>query len=574
MLTVVTGIFKAGRAFLTVVCMLSALDGYGTSDVDFGSWYKQCLEYTLENKSELACAYADSLLVVTASDFLSYDRLAALACAAQAYLSADEYVKAHELIEEGLRLWDRCGSVDGFVDERNPAPVPILFNSAGVCAVSYEINYEKAVSCFIRGLEFSRARNLDPPCLPLTYNLIMTCNVREDASGLRYAEEIYERGVAVSDIRLRDMGACGLALMYYHARDFDQALSYVRKIADSGESSCNALVCCTHAMILEALGRTEDAGIRFGQALEQLDSEPSTSASYICLAYGRYLVRNGRYREALGILERGLHVAGEKGNKVFTYRLYETLSEAYSALGHYRQALESYRRYHQLSARVFDIRKEQSIDELMVKYRTALHEAEIRRKDLKILEKSHALELSIVVIVVMFVALGVVGGLYRYKNRLYVRIARQYQDAVRREKRMEELVVQGGARIDSDRTAEIVSKLEDLMLGQKIYRDSTLSRDKLAELIGTNRTYLSKVVNDRFGKSVSQLINTYRVNRAVELLGNTDAGLSMKRIEEESGFSSSSSFFRIFKDHVGMSPAKFREKTLEIVHESAPRSES
>lgn len=42
---------------------------------------------------------------------------------------------------------------------------------------------------------------------------------------------------------------------------------------------------------------------------------------------------------------------------------------------------------------------------------------------------------------------------------------------------------------------------------------------------------------------------------------------SLKQVEVESGFYSSSTFFRIFKEETGMSPAKYRE----MVDETARR---
>lgn len=547
----------------------------GMPQADFDAMCDRCLACTNRGEGEAAVACADSLLSATASDTLSYDRLTALAYAAQAYLSIDEYETAYGMLRSGLKLWDTRGKEAGYTDGRTLTPLPALFNGAGVYYVSYELDYEKATECFIRGLEFCRDHDLDAAYLVLSYNLIMAYNVREDASGLRHAEEIYARGVATDNARLTCMGAYGTAMMYYHAGKYAEAEKYILKAIEAGGEPCSALVYNVHAMILDATGHTAEAEERFGLALKEIDREPSTSASYVCLSYGKFLNRHGRFAAAAEILRRGLDIAGNKSNKVFAYRLYEALAEAYAGLNRHDRALTCYQRYHQLSDSIFNIGRERNINELTIKYRTALHESEIRRKDVELLKKNHALELSAMIIAVMLAALAVTYGMYRHKNGMYTRIAKQYQDAMRREKRMEEIVsqTQSPARIDKDRSVEIVSKLEELMLGQRIYRDSTLSRDKLAELVGTNRTYLSKVVNEQYGKSVSQLINSCRVNRAVELLSDLGCDMQMKVVEIESGFSSSSSFFRIFKDQVGMSPAKFREKILEIARTQARPNE-
>ena len=53
---------------------------------------------------------------------------------------------------------------------------------------------------------------------------------------------------------------------------------------------------------------------------------------------------------------------------------------------------------------------------------------------------------------------------------------------------------------------------------RQIFLDPSLSLKKLSELLETNQTYLSNAVNKYFGCNLKELVNTYRVEYAKELL--------------------------------------------------------
>lgn len=536
------------------------------------------MSHTAEGRIEEAVQAADTMLSVTAGDTISYSRLAALACAGQAYLAADRYEAAGSLLDSAAGMWNSRKQDQDFTEGQDLTPVLALYNSIGVFSISHELDYEKATEAFIEGLELSRARGHAFGYAIMSYNLIMTYNIRKDPEGLKYAKEVYEKGIEDSNEKLIYMGEYGMALMYYLKGDYNLAKKYILMALDSPVKTNNALVCCIYATILSAEGRAGEAEIYYSKAIKEVIPAESTTASFVFLSYGKFLLRQNKPAAAASILGRGIKAAGEKGNKVFLYQLYESLSEAYAGIGEYDEALGCYRKFHSLSDSIFNIRKERNINELAIKYETALRDSEIQEKNLELMKKNHALALSIILIFIVLSVSAFTLVLYRNKNRMYTRIARQYQDSIIKSRNLEEIIASYRKReesatarpesgIDKDKSMEIISKFEDLMQNQKIYRDNTLSRDRIAELIGTNRTYLSKVLNEQYGKSVNQLINSYRISRAIELLGMPENNMPMKAVEQEAGFSSSSNFFMLFKEQVGMSPAKFREKILEISRE-------
>jgi AraC-like DNA-binding protein len=117
---------------------------------------------------------------------------------------------------------------------------------------------------------------------------------------------------------------------------------------------------------------------------------------------------------------------------------------------------------------------------------------------------------------------------------------------------------------DSD-VAIIKSKLNELMEQQKPFLDSELNLIKLSKLINITPHHLSYVINAGFSENFFRFINTYRVEKAKELLVNADMNkLSMLGIAFESGFNSKTSFNTTFKKITGMTPSDFKKRSSDL----------
>ena len=86
----------------------------------------------------------------------------------------------------------------------------------------------------------------------------------------------------------------------------------------------------------------------------------------------------------------------------------------------------------------------------------------------------------------------------------------------------------------------------------------------MADELGTNRTYLSRAINESTGKTFTQVVNSYRVRQAVAEISDLEADKPLKQIAMESGFSSLSTFYTAFQSAVGMTPARYRAKLKEM----------
>ncbi len=115
-----------------------------------------------------------------------------------------------------------------------------------------------------------------------------------------------------------------------------------------------------------------------------------------------------------------------------------------------------------------------------------------------------------------------------------------------------------------DRDLELWGRMDELMTSERIYRYSDISLDRIAEILGTNRTYVSNVINKYSGMSFYNYIHSYRIEDASRILSDASADVSLKALAGDLGYNSISSFYRAFLKETGVPPSKYREEALKI----------
>ncbi|WP_160111137.1 AraC family transcriptional regulator [Dysgonomonas sp. Marseille-P4361] len=111
--------------------------------------------------------------------------------------------------------------------------------------------------------------------------------------------------------------------------------------------------------------------------------------------------------------------------------------------------------------------------------------------------------------------------------------------------------------------SSIFNKLELYMNEEEAFRNCELNREEIASILGTNRQYLADAVKAETGKTFMDYINNYRLDYARRLL-IIDNTIPVTYIIRDSGFSSNTTFYRLFKEKFGMSPNELRKIKVEI----------
>lgn len=511
-------------------------------------------------------------------EFTAYSNLG------QSYLMRDQYDSAFVYLSRAYGLWN---SSDELHNMKNRRPVYMMFNCLAIHASSANMDYEKATEYLISGLTLAQQYPEDLDYAIMGKNLVTIFFIRQNPAGLKYAREIYRDGVVRENKFLRYIGAYGAAQMFCMERQYDSAYRYINEASRlEGEQGNSSIVYNIYADIFAGRNQQDSARYYYEKA-RQISAKGSSSIdkAYLCLSYGIFLRSQKKLPEAEKMLKQGLEYADESNNKPFLYRLYQELSNVYSDMGMSDKSLEYYKLYVSESEKIFSIKRERAINEMTFKYETERHKKEISEHRLMYLQRTHQLQMMWILISLVFIVFIIVYFMYRNKNRMYTKIVRQYKSALETENKLKSRITvledklknndaprlslsessENAAAIpDSAKDEFLFSELESVMKEQKLYRDDTLTREKLSEIIGTNRTYLSRVVSEKAGVSFNQYVNSYRIKEALNILSDPKNDTPLKALSAQIGFSSITTFYKVFQDEVGMTPARYRRKVQEL----------
>lgn len=96
---------------------------------------------------------------------------------------------------------------------------------------------------------------------------------------------------------------------------------------------------------------------------------------------------------------------------------------------------------------------------------------------------------------------------------------------------------------------------------EKPYQSPDFNIKKLADLMETNTTYVSRAMNIYGAKNFSTLVNEYRVAQVKEgLLQNLHVKFTIEYVSSKAGFKKQPTFNRVFKEHTGYTPSEYIKK--------------
>ena len=112
----------------------------------------------------------------------------------------------------------------------------------------------------------------------------------------------------------------------------------------------------------------------------------------------------------------------------------------------------------------------------------------------------------------------------------------------------------------NDTKANILSEsqkgLMRIWLSNEKYCNSDLTIDSVAREIKTNRSYLSRYINETYNSNFSNWISSLRIRKAKQIM-QSDTTLTIEEVAYKVGFSSSSYFIQIFLRLEGVTPFRW-----------------
>jgi len=294
-------------------------------------------------------------------------------------------------------------------------------------------------------------------------------------------------------------------------------------------------------------GRMEDRGTVAEHA--DADIALDTDAIDECM-------ETGDYRKAMNLieaLERMVFSVDSVSMRALRI-LYEYKAEADYGLGDYKSAYDNLSEAYRMA---------DTIDSMMVAERIGEVMGDIGEMDMAIADKEMQVLrqrnlIRIMSVVAFFLLVGLVMTIFHYRKIAQARfsIFRRMEDAMMHNRKMRDYTRE---RIRGDTTGDddtLFLRIDDAVRDNELFRSHSVSRRDVASIIGSNETYVSNSVKEVTGLTFSEYVNMIRLDYACNLM-KSDKSLTIDAVSDESGFSSSRTFYRLFKERFGLTPSQY-----------------
>lgn len=113
---------------------------------------------------------------------------------------------------------------------------------------------------------------------------------------------------------------------------------------------------------------------------------------------------------------------------------------------------------------------------------------------------------------------------------------------------------------------KLAEDLETLMSREKLYKENDLKLETLAGKLGSNRHFVSQVINQYYKTNFFDFINANRIDEAKRLL-TSDRDLNIIEIAYTVGYNNKVTFNTVFKRFTGVTPSEYRKQNQSLLSE-------
>jgi len=278
---------------------------------------------------------------------------------------------------------------------------------------------------------------------------------------------------------------------------------------------------------------------------------------------GRLFFELNKLDSALFYIDLSNKVAEEYSFIKLLTENYLTLSKIEESKGRKEVALEYYKKYTELKDSILSVEKFADINQLQRSYELSKTNKQIEELVVQKQMQIMIWRITLVILVIVSVALL----LLFFQNK---RLNKAYKTLFDKNIKILELRKSSHSQPEKYQRSALTNEMQDelllkitaLMEDKAIYCAQDFSLDRLAELVQSNATYVSQVINTEFKKNFRSFLNDYRIEEAQRLFSELDLSkYTIEAIAHEVGFKSPAAFRSTFKEITGVSP-KFYLETL------------
>lgn len=469
-------------------------------------------------------------------------------------------------------------SVSRYIDRLHPymagveggSAFIIYHNVLGGYALKYQADYSGALSHFLKVLDYAKKQEIIPAQIGMLYNIIYIFYIREDPHCEQYAEQALTLseypGVSFFT---RIAALIAKTESEYLNGSLDEASRYLRqaheKSLEHNTGYWNPIIYLLKGDILTAQGLYDKAAQSYEMALcESPNSEPSIVIN-ILYNYGNLRRATGELQKATELYGKALEKCRETGSTEYLIQLLRGMVEVCSRTGAVREAVHYCNALLEQSDRLNFLNGSSDFKNQLYEYSSLQYEYDLMRQSLELSENRRTTALLAFFISVAALGAAFVLLLYARQRRENKRLIAQYEEY--RKRLLTENSVNDRTAADhrSDIHYALYLKMEQLMKSG-LFREKELTLDRMAEVLGTNRTYVSNALNKVAGISFYGYIDSYRIKEATRVLSDPELAptVSLKQLADDVGYNNIQTFFKAFKRETGVTPGNYKKELLNL----------
>ena len=301
-------------------------------------------------------------------------------------------------------------------------------------------------------------------------------------------------------------------------------------------------------VLMQRLGRMEEAAalkdtlLRYHALIDDRSQD-----ELVLTAVAQYEQAVGNKRAAYACLDTLIRRNLRIPNYLKAARFRQALADFQADNGDLALAVDNYRKYAAESDSAQVHRTNEQLNALTKQFRLE----ELSRQNKAARQRSAALSVLASLLLVLVIGCLLYARMLHRKNRALFQAS---MEVIHTEEEAEHALVESPALSAEEK---LYAGLLSLMEQEQLFREPELSREQLSQRLGTNRTYLADAVKACTGRTLGDFINHHRLRWAAETLMSAPH-LSVTAVGEEAGFSSRATFYRLFQQQYGMSPAAYR----------------
>jgi len=287
---------------------------------------------------------------------------------------------------------------------------------------------------------------------------------------------------------------------------------------------------------------------------EQRNPLPMILLDYIWEARSEICEARNEYRNAIDWIDK---LINNNVNRVIedAIFLFKKKARILNKMGRAEEAYSVFKMASELNDSIRQLKNNAQLDEIRIQYEVDVHIAEKERQRIIIFS-----------LIGGCILLSIALGIWMYLNWKITKknhsLAQQVKKMItQQEEQINERLIKTPVSDENDlciesRMDKLCTAIHDLLLEDKIYRDSTLTRDLVVERLGTNKRAFAEAMEFCFKMQFKDYINFLRMKDAVHLLEHSD--LSIEEISDMVGFGTVRTFQIQFNEKYNMTPRDYR----------------